>query len=427
MALELLKTKLKRLGVCQFEAASFFVPCFLTTILQLTGIQAVTDFTINKDLASPVQSTAIWLKGREVGIQLKATLHTHALLITLIVAWLAVCMFAAKVFDRADRISLSLYTNGQGLLLILSLIAFLCGHAIYTMVFVRPEHLTKCILNDLRNNYLNIERITVGLPILLFMPMFISAWTSFKTMIPFINPYSWDFEFAKWDAIIHGGVHPWLLLRPIIGKPLITSVISFFYNLWFFVLYAVLIWQAFSMRDSRLRMQFFLTFICSWALLGNVVAMLFSSVGPCYYGRYTGLIDPFQPLMDYLWLARDSFPVWSLHIQEMLWETYEKGGIGFGSGISAMPSMHVSMAFLFTLIGWRTGHALGVAFTVYAVPIMIGSVHLGWHYAIDGYAAIIGTWLIWRAVGWLMNGRGSFLVGIDGINKQQRSNLEEMR
>lgn len=28
--------------------------------------------------------------------------------------------------------------------------------------------------------------------------------------------------------------------------------------------------------------------------------------------------------------------------------------------------------------------------------ILFGSVYLGWHYAVDGYVAIIGVLLIWR-------------------------------
>jgi hypothetical protein len=164
-------------------------------------------------------------------------------------------------------------------------------------------------------------------------------------------------------------------------------------------------------------MQFFLTFVASWALLGNVAATLFSSVGPCYYGRVTGLVDPFQPLMDYLWAVNESLPVWSLGVQEMLWETNEKGGIGFGSGISAMPSMHVSVVFLLALVGWRTSRPHGIGFTLFALLIVIGSVHLGWHYAIDDYAAIIGTWLIWWAVGWLLN-RHPALVHLKPVDKK---------
>jgi hypothetical protein len=43
--------------------------------------------------------------------------------------------------------------------------------------------------------------------------------------------------------------------------------------------------------------------------------------------------------------------------------------------------------------------------TAYAVVIFIGSVHLGWHYAIDGYAGIAGTWLIWKFAGFVLGPR----------------------
>jgi hypothetical protein len=55
-----------------------------------------------------------------------------------------------------------------------------------------------------------------AVPIIFLMPILMSAFTSLKAMIPIINPFSWDPVFAKFDAIIHGGIQPWELLQPII-------------------------------------------------------------------------------------------------------------------------------------------------------------------------------------------------------------------
>ena len=93
----------------------------------------------------------------------------------------------------------------------------------------------------------------------------------------------------------------------------------------------------------------------------------------------------------------------------MLWEAYNNKEIGQVKGISAMPSMHVSIAFLFALVGWRIHRISGIIFSVFAFLIMVGCVHLGWHYAIDGYVAIACIWLIWWAVGCLLNRFGVFL------------------
>ena len=109
--------------------------------------------------------------------------------------------------------------------------------------------------------------------------------------------------------------------------------------------------------------------------------------------------DIYQPLMKYLNNAQKFFPIWALNTQEMLWKSYESNKIGLGSGISAMPSMHLSTSILFTLVGWRSNRLLGVLFSIFAVVIMLGSVLLAWHYAIDGYVAILFTLLIWYTVG----------------------------
>jgi hypothetical protein len=360
-------------------------------------------FALTSASVDPMKAIAVGSSVRNINTQLTKSLRAHAPFMALVFCYVAACIITSRLYDVADKISLSLYSQTFFLMTMCFFAVFFISHAIYVMLVTRPNSLTRYILNDLKTNYLTAERIMYALPILLLMPIFMSAFTSFKTMIPLANPYSWDPVFAEWDAALHGGVQPWELLQPILGHPLITSTINFFYNLWFFVMYAVLFWQAFNLSDIRQRMQFFLTFSASWVLMGTVVATLFSSVGPCYYGRVVGGANIFQPLTQYLWRANEAFPVWSLRIQEVLWEAYEVGGTGLGSGISAMPSMHVSVAFLFVVVGWQTSRALGIAFSIFALLIVIGSVHLGWHYAIDDYAAIAGTWLIWRSVGWLLN------------------------
>jgi hypothetical protein len=54
---------------------------------------------------------------------------------------------------------------------------------------------------------------------------------------------------------------------------------------------------------------------------------------------------------------------------------------------------------LYALVGWRTARWLGCLFGAYAVFVFVGSIHLGWHYAIDGYVSAIGILAIWHVVG----------------------------
>ncbi len=277
----------------------------------------------------------------------------------------------------------------------------LCGYAIYVMFIIRPPRLTRFLITSVRQ-YMTRARILHALPVFVLFPVFVVSFTIFKAALPVIRPYAWDSRFAQWDLTLHGGTHPWEWLQWMVSHPAFTALINFSYHLWFFIMIAMFYWLALTMDRPKLRAQFLLSFLISWILLGTVVATFFSSVGPCYYGLILPGHDPYAPLMAYLRQTNGIVPVWALDVQKMLWDGYRGNAGSHAMGISAMPSMHVATSTLLALAGWRLSRQAGIALTLFALVIMVGSVHLGWHYAVDGYVGAAGAFVIWRVVGWCL-------------------------
>jgi len=244
---------------------------------------------------------------------------------------------------------------------------------------------------------------TLAFGVVLFaLPPFMSVFTSFKASIPDARPFGGlDVAFMEIDRLLHFGQHPWILLHDLLGSPAATAFIDLTYSLWFAVLWLTVIWQAWhGSYFSDAREQFLLALAASWVVIGVGFATLMASAGPVYYGAVTGAADPFAALVEYLHRVDATRPLKAVWIQGVLWENYvEPGANPFGEGISAMPSMHVSMAVLMALVGFRVHSLVGWVYTAFAILIMIGSVHLAWHYAIDGYLAAALTIAIWWASG----------------------------
>jgi hypothetical protein len=299
-----------------------------------------------------------------------------------------------------------LYSDAVGLVTLFMGLAFIAGRVLYVMAKKRPERLAAFLVQDFRDFMTKDDRLARAVPVFLCFILFISVFTSLKMMIPSVNPFSWDETFMKWDNVLHGGVDPWRLLQPLMGYPPATMAVNVVYNCWFIVMFAILYWQLFSVRDHALRMRFFYAFILNWILNGTVLAMVFSSAGPCFYHGVTGS-DYYEPLMSYLWQVAQHGYAPAISTQDMLWRSYKETGIGFGVGISAMPSVHVSSAFLFMLIGWKAGRAPGILLTAFFAFILLGSVHLAWHYAIDGYAGCLVAAALWRLLPLLLRRLGA--------------------
>lgn len=265
------------------------------------------------------------------------------------------------------------------------------------------------LLAFLRDDLLAPGRVSNILHTTLFMSVFMTGFVSLKTMLPDIHPFSWDTTFMEWDRALHFGTDPWLIFQPLMGRPLVTSAVNVAYNCWFFVLFGTWIWQGFRRSANLLSRRYLLAFLITWLLGTGILGILFSSVGPCFYGRLVPGPDPYAPLMAYLAEAGKAAPLWVLDTQNMLWESYAKGE-GAVAGISAMPSMHVGSCVLMTLLGFASSKRwLGWAFALFGLVIFLGSIHLAWHYAIDGYAGAAVALLGWWLAGWLL--RRSEAVG----------------
>jgi hypothetical protein len=262
--------------------------------------------------------------------------------------------------------------------------------------------------------FLSRDRILLALPILALWPVLARAFSLVKALIPAVQPFYLDPFFHWLDRALHFGYDPWTLLQPLLGFPIVTYVINLLNALWFVVIYVAIVQQIATLRDRRLRLQFLLSSVLAWTLLGGLAATLLSSAGPCYYALVVGTPDPFAAQITYLretvqntrlslFGYEHKLDLIAVSAQDLLWSSYQAGDFGLGRGISAAPSMHVASTWLLARLAQTYGRRAAIAGWSFFAVILVGSVHLAWHYAVDGYLAIAGAWVLWRLTGWWLD------------------------
>ena len=264
------------------------------------------------------------------------------------------------------------------------------------LILDRPHHPIGHLLGWAREPAAS-GRIARGMPLFLALVFFLPAFSAIKSAIPLFHPYDWDQTWIDLDIAIHG-TDPWRILQPVFGYPFVTFLLSLLYHVWILLIYAGGIYFVFFESDRRLRMRYFISFFGIWTIIGVVMATLLASVGPCFDGPILG-IDHYAEQMAYLRHANEHFPVVVLDVQDALIRWYQTDNHGLGRGISAMPSMHIAMVYLFFLAMWNKSSRLGYVFGPCVVLIFIGSIVLGYHYAVDGYVSFLATTLIWLLAG----------------------------
>ncbi len=228
------------------------------------------------------------------------------------------------------------------------------------------------------------------------------ALTSFsilKSSIPRFVPFYADPYLRDADRFILG-TDVWRLTHAALG-PAATVALDRAYLLYFVALVVILVWLC-TTRDIRFQIRGLLTFTAIWLLLGVFLATLCSSVGPVFYREFEH-DGSFDPLLHRLAVIDAQYGLAMVRTSNWLREQATSGA--FGAGISAMPSLHVGKVwFALVLVKHRLGHHWLTYFTGAFFAVMwVASVHLAWHYAVDGLVSIAAVSLIWHGAGRLVD------------------------
>jgi hypothetical protein len=217
--------------------------------------------------------------------------------------------------------------------------------------------------------------------LLLGLAIALHGWA--KSMIPHVGGYWADPHLANLDHRIFGQ-DPWTLFRSDLLRPIYSEA----YVSWFLITFGTMGVLAFSKRDYSVLLT---AYLATLIIGGTIGQYLLPSVGPIFYERI-GLGPRFAELVA------TNDPTYGL-FADYLWHHYELGGANLGTGISAMPSMHVTLAVWTVFAAHALWRPLAVPAAIYALVIWAASIASGWHYALDG---IVGAAVAISIYAWLL-------------------------
>lgn len=64
-----------------------------------------------------------------------------------------------------------------------------------------------------------------------------------------------------------------------------------------------------------------------------------------------------------------------------------------------MPSLHNATSTIFMLAAYRIHKVFGHVILAFLICILLGSVHLAWHFAVDAYLGIALALMMWALAG----------------------------
>jgi membrane-associated phospholipid phosphatase len=263
----------------------------------------------------------------------------------------------------------------------------------------------------IRRHWREILRVRIPLAIGLCVTTSYFYFT-FKVNIPVFTDFTLDHVFVAIDRALFFGRDAWQITHAVLPWTLATRFLDAIYLAWYLVLFATILVVGAAPLRHPLRLTFLLAIGLNWVIGGVLIATLLPAAGPVYLERIAG--DPsFVPLIERLQAQAAQGRIVALEIQEWLWAGYTDKSVD-AAGISAFPSLHVAIPATCAMLAMAADRVVGWLLWIFTLTVLVGSVHLGWHYAVDGIGGLLlafGCWrLSQRVVAWWLRRIDAFMA-----------------
>jgi PAP2 superfamily len=234
-------------------------------------------------------------------------------------------------------------------------------------------HIAKTVRDDWRGLLAIGAGVTLaGLNMCAFM------WT--KPLLNYYVAFWADPYLAQFDRLLFVGHDPWTLL-----SWLNSFATALFYHRAWFAMMIITLLAVLTQPPSPQKSAVMMTYFLLWSVVGPVIHMLLPAAGPVFFEKL-GYGDRFAGM---------KVPAEMTEMSDYLWQVYQTGHFGPGSGISAMPSLHIATTVWMVLAVYVLARKWTWAVAIPGALIFLLSISLGWHYAADGIvggAAAIGCY-----------------------------------
>jgi hypothetical protein len=241
-----------------------------------------------------------------------------------------------------------------------------CIYAYFRMMVAGVKspvtHIARTVREDWRHLLLIALGITVaGLNMIAFM------WT--KPLLNYYVPFWADPYLAEFDRMLFLGHDPWRLL-----DWLNSFGTAIFYHRGWFACMIVTLLLTLTRPPSPQKSAVMMTYFLLWSVVGPVIHILVPAAGPVFFDKLGYGSD----------FAGIRVPEEMTQMSNYLWTVYNGDQFGPGSGISAMPSLHIATTAWMVLAIHVLARRWQLAIAIPGALIFLLSISLGWHYAADG-------------------------------------------